>query len=175
MINDFASRRRTILEKRLAELYEEYEAAYAQLGRMLADTDTIKIKRQIAYLDEAIKEVEQQLKQLTATGGKEGDGHGAADEAASEASASLNLIALVDILNSRFDLSELGTFAFYLSIDLDDLPGEGKRRKAEELVKYLNRHLRLDELLRVGRQRRPDIAWPEKLVGIPSPKRKINE
>jgi hypothetical protein len=161
MSNDFASRRRPILEKRLAELYEEYEAAYAQLGRILSDTDTIKIKRQIAYLDEAIKEVEQQLKQLAETGGKEGDGRGAAgDSAAPESSEVANLIALVDILNSRFDLSELRTLAFHLSIDLDDLPGEGKRRKVEELVKYLNRHRRLDVMVKVGKQRRPDIHWP---------------
>lgn len=165
MSNDFNTRRKTILEKRLAELYEEYEAAYGQLGRMLGDTDALKIKRQIAYLDEAIKEVEQQLGQLSERSDKEGnDRHTAGNKAAAAAETVdvAYLVKLTDILNARFDLSELGTFAFYLSIDLDDLPGEGKRRKAEELVKYLNRHQRLAELVRIGKQRRSDINWPDR-------------
>jgi hypothetical protein len=158
MSNDFAARRRTILEKRRAELYEEYEAAYAQLGRMLADADALKIKRQIAYLNEAIQEVEQQLAQL---GGKdeEENGRRPAPNRTAENVEHAYLVKLAEILNTRFSLSELNTLAFYLSIDLDELPGEVKRRKAEELVKYLNRHQRLDELVAIGKQKRPDINW----------------
>jgi hypothetical protein len=151
MSRDFATRRREILEKRLGELYEEYEAAYSQLGRMLAETDALKIKRQIAYLDEAIKEVAQQLGQFSGEDGNEGNAAATTDAA--------YLVKLTDILNTRFDLGELRTLAFYLSIDLDDLPGEGRQRKAEELVKYLDRHQRLEELLTIGKQRRPDIRW----------------
>ena len=160
MNNDFNSRRKTILEKRLAELYEEYEAAYAQLGRMLSDTDALKIKRQIAYLDEAIKEVEGQLGEIGQ--GDDGEGNGrqpANDRANAENTDAAYLVKLTDILNTRFDLSELTSLAFYLSLDLDDLPGQGKRRKAEELVKHLNRHERIEELVAVGKQRRPDINW----------------
>lgn len=160
MSNDFNSRRKTILEKRLAELYEEYEAAYAQLGRMLADTDAIRIKRQIAYLNEAIKEVEGQLEDFGK--GNEGEGNGrdaSNDSTASESADAAYLVKLADILNTRFDLSELNSLAFYLSLDLDDLPGEGKRRKAEELVKHLNRHQRIEELVAIGKLRRPDINW----------------
>lgn len=160
MSNDFNSRRKTILEKRLAELYEEYEAAYAQLGRMLSDTDALKIKRQIDYLDEAIKEVAGQLGGIGQ--GDDGEGNGrqpANDHANPENPDAAYLVKLTDILNTRFDLSELNSLAFYLSLDLDDLPGEGKRRKAEELVKHLNRHQRIEELVAIGKQRRPDINW----------------
>lgn len=160
MSNDFQTRRKTILEKRLAELYEEYEAAYAQLGRMLADTDALKIKRQIAYLDEAIKEVEGQLAQLDERDSGEGNGRQPAnDRANAENADAAYLVKLTDILNTRFDFSELNSLAFYLSLDLDDLPGEGKRRKAEELVKHLNRRQRIEELVAIGKQRRPDINW----------------
>jgi hypothetical protein len=160
MSTDFASRRQTILKKRLAELYEEYEVAYGQLGRMLSDTDALKIRRQIAYLAEAIRDVEQQL---TPVGG--GDRGGTAvvpDPTMTELADNAYLIKLIEILNMRFNLSELHGLALHLSVDLDDLPGEGKRRKVEELVTYLNRHLRLGELLRVGREQRPDIDWPDR-------------
>lgn len=160
MSSDFTSRRKTILERRLAELYEEYEAAYAQLGRMLADTDALKIKRQIAYLDEAIKKVEEQLAQFSESEGREGNGRNPSDNSvASENADTAYLLKLTDILNTRFNLSELNTLAFHLSLDLDDLPGEGKRRKAEELVKYLNRHQRIKEMMAVGKAQRPDINW----------------
>lgn len=160
MSNDFQTRRKTILEKRLAELYEEYEAAYAQLGRMLADTDALKIKRQIAYLDEAIKEVEGQLEGFGEGDSGEGNGRQPAnDRANAENADAAYLVKLTDILNTRFDRSELNSLAFYLSLDLDDLPGEGKRRKAEELVKHLNRRQRIEELVAIGKQRRPDINW----------------
>jgi len=159
MSNDFAARRRTILEKRRAELYEEYEAAYAQLGRMLADADALKIKRQIAYLDEAIQEVEGQLAGIGKGDEGEGNGRRPAPNRAAENADHAYLVRLANILNTRFSLSELNTLAFYLSIDFDELPGEGKRRKAEELVKYLNRHQRLDELVKIGQQQGSDIDW----------------
>lgn len=155
MRKDSITRRREILEKRLAELYEEYEAANGQLGRILAEADVLKIKRQIARLDEAIKEVEQQLGQLSG-----GDGHSPADGGSAAATTdAAYLVKLTDILNTRFNLGELSTLAFHLSIDLDDLPGDGKRRKVDELIKYLDRHRRIEELIRIGKQRRPDINW----------------
>jgi hypothetical protein len=159
MSEQFNGRRQAILEKRLAELYEEYEAAYAQLGRMLADVDALKIRRQIAYLDEAIKEVEEQLAQFGQAGGR-GETAVASAPSMTEPADAAYLIKLVEIINHRFDLSELHSLALHFSIDLDDLPSGGKRRKVEELVKYLNRHLRLGELVSVGRRERPDIDWP---------------
>lgn len=168
MSNDFNSRRKTILEKRLAELYEEYEAAYAQLGRMLSDTDALKIKRQIDYLDEAIKEVEGQLAGIGQEDEGEGNGRQTANERANPENAdAAYLVKLTDILNTRFDLSELNSLAFYLSLELDDLPGEGKQRKVEELIKYLNRHQKLAELVTIGKKNRSDIAWPEKPIKQP--------
>ena len=155
MSEQFNGRRKAILEKRLAELYEEYEAAYAQLGRMLADVDALKIRRQIAYLDEAIKEVEAQLAQLDSGGRATAVAPGA-----TELADNAYLLQLIEIINRRFNLSELRGLCLRLSLDLDDLPGDGKRRKVEELVTYLNRHLRLRELVSVGRRERPDIDWP---------------
>jgi hypothetical protein len=44
-------------------------------------------------------------------------------------------------------------------VDYDDLSGEGRTNKASELVKYLKRRDRVSDLVKVGKQQRPDIAW----------------
>jgi nucleoside phosphorylase len=67
---------------------------------------------------------------------------------------------LIEILNQRFSREELKDLCFWLSLEYDDLPGEGRAAKARELVKYLGRHQRLADLVNIGRQRRRDIQWP---------------
>ena len=62
-------------------------------------------------------------------------------------------------LATRFNLGELRTLCFDLGIDYDDLPAEGKANKARELVAYLERHQRLQDLVALGQHRRPDIDW----------------
>jgi hypothetical protein len=63
------------------------------------------------------------------------------------------------ILAARFDEGELRTLCFDLGIDYDDLPGEGKANKARELVAYLERRGCISELVRIGKQSRPDVSW----------------
>jgi hypothetical protein len=66
---------------------------------------------------------------------------------------------LRQILSVYFDESELRTLCFDLGIEYDDLPGVGKSDKARELVGYLERHSRIYDLLKVGKQLRPDVPW----------------
>lgn len=61
------------------------------------------------------------------------------------------------VLVERFDLEELRTACFDLGVDYDTLPGEGKDAKARELVLWLSRRNRLDQLAEYIRQHRPDI------------------
>jgi hypothetical protein len=68
---------------------------------------------------------------------------------------------LFHILATRFDEGELRTLCFNLSLDYDDLPGEGKANKARELISFLERRDRIAALLEIGPQVRPDIAWDE--------------
>jgi hypothetical protein len=70
------------------------------------------------------------------------------------------LIALRQILSNRFSEGELRVLCFDLGIDFENLPGEEKIVKAMELVSFLQRTNRLDQLVLLGQQIRPDIDWP---------------
>ena len=65
------------------------------------------------------------------------------------------------ILIECFNDDELRTLCFDLGVDYEILGGEGKEGKARELVGYFKRRMRLDELERYCRQKRPNAAWPE--------------
>lgn len=69
------------------------------------------------------------------------------------------LSQLHQILVDRFNLEELRTLCFELALDYEMLPGEGKGGKARELIAYLNRRNRLEELAETIRQARPDISF----------------
>jgi CheY-like chemotaxis protein len=69
------------------------------------------------------------------------------------------LVYLHDILCARFSEEELRTLCFYLRIDYDSLPGQGKESKARELIEFLERRGRIDELIQAGQKQRPDIPW----------------
>ena len=73
------------------------------------------------------------------------------------------LIKLHQILATRFDEGELRTLCFDLGIDYDNLPDDGKANQARELVAYLGRRGRISELVRRGKELRPDIPWDETL------------
>ena len=61
-------------------------------------------------------------------------------------------------ITERFDAEELRTLCFDLDVDYDSLRGEGKAGKARELVAYLARQDRLDELIAAVQRARPDLA-----------------
>ena len=71
------------------------------------------------------------------------------------------LTQLRQLLSKRFSDGELRTLCFDLGVEYEDLPGAGKADKARELVDYMDRYDRLADLVRVGRQARPDVPWPE--------------
>jgi len=63
------------------------------------------------------------------------------------------------MLTERFSDDELRTLCFDLGLDYDLLPGQGKGGKARELLSYLDRRDRIDELIEVGQALRPDVPW----------------
>lgn len=71
------------------------------------------------------------------------------------------LTQLRQLLIKRFSDGELRTLCFDLGVEYDDLPGQGKADKARELVTHMDQHGRLADLVRFGRQSRPDVPWPE--------------
>jgi hypothetical protein len=66
---------------------------------------------------------------------------------------------LYRLLVTRCDEGELRTFCFHLNVDYDDLPAVGKANKARELIVFLEHRDRLPELVKIGRELRPDIPW----------------
>lgn len=71
------------------------------------------------------------------------------------------LISIREILIEKFDEGELQTLSGDLRVDYDNLPGSGKANKARELIRFLERRNQIRELLRIGKQHRSDISWPE--------------
>jgi len=53
---------------------------------------------------------------------------------------------LQDQLMMRHDLQGLRQLCFDLGVKYEDLPGQTKSAKARELVQFMGRHRRLDEL-----------------------------
>ena len=66
------------------------------------------------------------------------------------------LKALRDCIVQHFDDGELRTMCFDLGVNYDDLDGEAISEKARELVLYLNRVGRCDELIQYCQEKRPN-------------------
>ncbi|MCW5852275.1 MAG: hypothetical protein KIT87_19535 [Anaerolineae bacterium] len=80
------------------------------------------------------------------------------------------LIRLRKLLVDGFGADDLKTLCFDLGVDYDDLPGTVRSTKVVELLTYLDRRRRLPDLVQVGRDERPDIAWDTiTLVTAPLP------
>jgi hypothetical protein len=68
---------------------------------------------------------------------------------------------LREILSKRFSKEELRTLCADLDVDYESLTGQGKAGKARELIAYLERRGRLQDLVLYGKRNRPDISWEE--------------
>jgi len=75
-------------------------------------------------------------------------------------------LELFEILTERFNLQELQTLCFAIPVNYDSLEGGDLGSKARELVLFLMRSGRLQELVETGKSLRPEITWPN----IPSSK-----
>lgn len=71
----------------------------------------------------------------------------------------INPKRLADLLDETFNDNELRSLCFALDEDYDNIGGQTKRNKIEELVQKLNRQGRLPELMEQYRHLRPKRAW----------------
>ncbi len=67
------------------------------------------------------------------------------------------LVALADKLNDHFDDAELNDLCFRLGEKYENIKGDAKPEKAVELVKYFKRRGRVEELVRIVQELRPNI------------------
>ncbi|MCB8945942.1 MAG: tetratricopeptide repeat protein [Ardenticatenaceae bacterium] len=70
------------------------------------------------------------------------------------------LTTLHNLLNQHFSLAEIHNLCFYLNVDYESVPGETKPSRTRELLLTLGRNDRLDDLISLLQQQRPQIAWP---------------
>lgn len=78
----------------------------------------------------------------------------------------MQLAELRQVLSDYFDEEEIRTLCFDLNVDYDDLPATGKANKIRELIKYLERRNRIQDLESAVRRQRPNIPWDD--TGEPS-------
>lgn len=71
-----------------------------------------------------------------------------------------NLAAIRDLLTTYFNNSELKDLCFRLGLDWDDIAGDTRPEKAQELVLRLQRTGRLPELQTLVQTLRPHAQWP---------------
>ena len=81
-------------------------------------------------------------------------------------------VGLAKLINSHFALIEIYALCFRLNIDFENLPGARKTEKVKELIRYMERHGRLEELVEAVRKERPDlqISYPleQELTYLPN-------
>lgn len=91
--------------------------------------------------------------------------------------ASVTPQQLRSALDKYFNLSEIRTLCFDLSIPYEDFGGEGKKEKAAELVQYAERFGKFDQVVAYVQQARPhanlqqsgELGGPTAVAGNPPP------
>lgn len=68
----------------------------------------------------------------------------------------MDRINLLNKLVAHFNLDELKTLCFYLNVEYEVLPGDGKETKIRELITYLERRNRIFELWEICNRLRPE-------------------
>ncbi|MCA9916920.1 MAG: hypothetical protein KC445_03165 [Anaerolineales bacterium] len=69
------------------------------------------------------------------------------------------LVHLRQVLDKRFSPSDLQTLCFDLDIPYENLAGDEHRMKVLNLIQMLQRTNRIDELMEIGKEIRPDVPW----------------
>ena len=68
---------------------------------------------------------------------------------------------LRQVLSTLFNESELSSLCFDLSVNYENLPGNGTSDKARELIAHLDRRGRISELVDSIRMLRPQVVWED--------------
>ena len=71
----------------------------------------------------------------------------------------MKLQELADRVEQGFNVTELRDLFFQLDIDYDDVPGITRKDKVRELILYLNRRSKINDLVILCEQLRPNLLW----------------
>jgi hypothetical protein len=150
MPNSVSDVKRKTLDRRLANLAEEYVAASAQLDRALSDVERLRIQRQIADLEAQMQEVASQLDQRAAPAGQLPP-HPIDP-------ATVSPTGLRTAMRTVYNLAELKILCDDLAVDYENLGGERLENRILELISFMRRRGRYEELVRKVLADRPTIA-----------------
>jgi len=149
-----ADYKRPVLERRLAQLLEEHQAASDQLGRTLGAVETIKLKRQIEALESEIEQVDRQLKELESAPGPSAP-------APQTATRQYNPAAVRDLLLKAFTAADFRRLFLYTSHpDLRSLvqefgSGDGLAKMVDTAIEQCATRDLLPDLLREVQKANP--------------------
>ena len=71
------------------------------------------------------------------------------------------LTTLHRLMVQQFNLNDIETLCFQMSIDIDEISGTGKSAKVRELILDIIRQGRVQNLTDLLKQARPHIQWPQ--------------
>ncbi len=84
-------------------------------------------------------------------------------------------IDIYELIPKYFNEEELRDLCSKLGIDYESLPAQGKASKARELIHYCGRHQMLTQLVKLCREKRSHVDWPNKYdIDIPFLVKKSN-
>ena len=69
----------------------------------------------------------------------------------------ISRVNLFKLLMSSFSQEELEELSFYLGVNYDDLPGDNRKKKARELIEYLERSNQIQDLVNLIQELRPKV------------------
>lgn len=158
------------LRKLLSELYDDHDLA--RLAARDAGLTPANIREHgslTVYWQNILEEAEKQglLEKLLANARAEYPAQ--SDELAlppDEADRGANLtpqqvrVGLRKLLETHFNFDGLRNLCFDMGIQYENLPGDTLGAKAREFILYCERHLRIGELIEMGRAARPELPWP---------------
>jgi hypothetical protein len=151
MPNSVSDIKQRTLKRRLAALAEDYEAASAQLDRALSDVERVRIQRQIADLDAQMQAVASQLDQLTVPPADQPPSHPIDP-------ATVSPTGLRTAMRTVYNLAELKILCADLAVDYENLGGERLENRILELISFMRRRGRYEELVRKVLADRPTIV-----------------
>ncbi|MCB8944531.1 MAG: hypothetical protein H6658_12345 [Ardenticatenaceae bacterium] len=75
-----------------------------------------------------------------------------------QAAQQISRVSLFKLLMSHFSQEELEELSFYLNVTYDDLSGDNRKKKARELIGYLERSNQIQDLVDLIQELRPQIS-----------------
>lgn len=153
MSQSFYEQKQRLLAAQHSQLSEEYKAIQAQISRALSEVEVIRLRRQAEHTEQALLRNEEEQVEVS--------------RLLEDAAATTNTTQrsnLVEFMARHFNDEEIKDVCFRMQIEYNDLAAEGRSGKIRELVLFVERHGRVQELHKLVRKLRPRLPWNDTLT-----------